>query len=435
MWKIVVALALSTLLPSIASAQAQRPARLDYKQVQALKDATYYIDQSDGVAQALAREAAGMRVGDATVNIGRVRGLLAHHARAAQYVTNANDRFAALPAGHPDVAGELARLKAVAASLDASGQKLRAVEAGLAGVVAQGAGDGFRADAARMKEINQMFTDVQVFRTHPGRAVDVLKQLEPAKAERQRIAATYAGLMNQPTGEAKLMREVLAYADEVIPAFEKAAAAYAADAPAAIGRDCDDVLKMAATAAADKNPAFFKDGGGIPSQLAFARTKLSVLEAASPAGDGTAKAKARLAATEAEVVRQRASLLDAIVAANQPPADAYAGADKAALVDIVKAKWAAAAVPGDVLRAGINSDSWTRDTRWEWSSGSKSFSKVDRSRAQGWVLVKSSPTVATVYYINLSKDHLTEDKVTAHYFDDPKAEPDVTRRVPMANVK
>ncbi len=116
-----------------------------------------------------------------------------------------------------------------------------------------------------------------------------------------------------------------------------------------------------------------------------------------------------------------------------PPAEQCNGADKEELIALVKAKWAEASVDAEVLKMGINSTDWRRDTRWEYAS--KTWSKVDQSRIQGFVIVKAGDDMAVVHYINLVKDHMAGDKITAWNLDDPKAEPDVSQKLLLKNVQ
>ena len=139
-----------------------------------------------------------------------------------------------------------------------------------------------------------------------------------------------------------------------------------------------------------------------------------------------------MAANE-QIKQMKASLNDAIIASNAPPEENYNGPDKDGMVALVKSKWAQSGVKGDVLKTGINSTAWKRDTRWQWLNAA--WYKTDVSKAQGFIVVKSDDKIASIYYINLSKDHTTQDKVAASYFDDLKAEPDVSRKVLLTNVK
>jgi hypothetical protein len=53
----------------------------------------------------------------------------------------------------------------------------------------------------------------------------------------------------------------------------------------------------------------------------------------------------------------------------------------------------------------------------------EAFQKVDLSRIQGYVLVKFDDKTAVRYSVNMTKDHLSGDAVSAYLLDDVKAEP------------
>ncbi len=407
--------------------------RLDYRQEQAIKDARYYLSQVEGTTGLIAQKSAGMKVGDASVQIQDVDNLLANKTRLAQYLTNTEARLKQLPAEHPDVKVEQARFDKARAELDAQDRKLTEIRNALAGVVAKGGGAGWKADFDRLREINATFANPQVIETQPEAAIETIKLILPVQEERKRIAAKYADLLKQTTPEAKDMNSVLRYFDEVFGRFDTALKGFVASAPAAVGKSVDDALQMGEGAVAGKKHAFFGQGGGVNQRLDEAQTRLNVLAAAAPDSPATVAARQKLEAARAKVKTMQAALHDDIVQSNQPPQDRYNGPDKAALIEIVKKKWAGSGIAAEVLRTGINSTAWQRETRWDWRAGA--FHKVDISRIQGHVVVKKDAATALVYHINLLKDHLAGDTITAYLFNDLKAEPDVTMKLAVKNVK
>ena len=60
---------------------------------------------------------------------------------------------------------------------------------------------------------------------------------------------------------------------------------------------------------------------------------------------------------------------------------------------------------------------------------------MDISRIQGHVIVKKDAATALIYHINFVKDHLAGDTITAYFFNDLKAEPEVTMKLALKNVK
>src|SRR5689334_7075041 len=64
---------LSFLILTSTNAQEKR---LDYRQEQSLKDAKYYLDQSEGIVQQLDEKSKGWKVGDSTVQIQDVQNVI-----------------------------------------------------------------------------------------------------------------------------------------------------------------------------------------------------------------------------------------------------------------------------------------------------------------------------------------------------------------------
>ena len=438
MWSrlmIAVAVACAVLFYAAPAGAAER--RLDYRQAQAAKDAAYYLDQVEGFIAGINATSANWKVGDPAVPINAVRNAVATKDRAAQYVRNVDTRLAALPAAHAEVAPLVQRQAAAKAALAGIEKRLADVEAGLQGVLKAGAAPEYKVDFDRLDEINRLFADPQVFRSHPQRAVATAKLIAPVAEERKRLAAKYADLMQQPTLEAKRMREVVAYFDQVYGAFSKAADAYAAAAPGEIDKNLADALRMADEAVAEKKHPFFGEQGGIKQALDEAQTRYEVLAAIAPDGPAAAKAAKQIEEMRAKVRTAAAGLNEAILGANRPPEEQYRGADLDALRAIVKEKWTKEGTGGQVQRLGISTAQWARDTRWEWNRSARAWEKVDKSRVQGFLVIVPKPgdAEAVVHYVNLVKDHLANDAIGAYFLYGPKEAPEVTRRVLVKNLK
>jgi hypothetical protein len=424
---------LITLFLACGAVQAA-DVKLDYKQQQLLKDATSYLDEAEGIGQELAKKIKDWKVGDSSIQIATVNNYIDGKDKALQRVGYAENRFKELPATNTDVKAQVDRAKTVKESLATSAKKLDEVHKGLKGIVDQGGSVEYKKDFDRLKEITQMFGNTQVFNTYPDGAITICTQMAPVKAERERMAKKYADLLKQSTGESEQMNSVLRYFDDQFGQFEKAANQYASEAPGAIDQAIDENVKTAKDAAAERKLGFFGPNGGINSTFKQTEVRYNILAAIQPTSPQTAAARKKIDDGYAQVKQIRASLDEQLLATNLPPDDQYNGQDKQQMLDAIKAKWSQSGVAGDVLKSGINSSEWKRDAYWRFD-GTDTFHKTDLSKAQGYVVVKTDDKVATVYYINLTKDHLANDKIEAFFFDDPKTKPDVTRKMLLANVK
>jgi len=426
----LLACAVALLVCTSTFAQSKK---LGYPHAQLLKDATYYLDNSSGLIDAMDAALAKMKVGDASVPIEKVQTVINTRDKVAQYMKNADDRFKQLPADHPDVKEQLDRVAPLTKRLAEAEAKAKEIHKGLAAVVGQGGGQEYKADFARLREISQMFSNPQIINTQPDKAIDIIKQIPAVKKERARIAEKYAALMQQNTTEARDMKGTLSYSDGKIGEFDKFCQQFAADAPGEIRGSIKKTLDMGAGAVAEKKHAFFGEQGGVPQQLNRVATHLDIFTAISPDSPDAAACKQELADARTKVKEMQASLRDSIIANNPMPKESYRGEDSKALIDTIKAKWTESAVAGDVLKMGINSNEWRRDTRWEWDANA--WRKYDKSKLQGFVIVKLNDTQGVVHYLNFVKDHLSNDAVAAYWFDDPKSDPEVTHLMLLSNVK
>ncbi|HSI36402.1 MAG TPA: hypothetical protein VK986_22650 [Tepidisphaeraceae bacterium] len=416
---------------SVAGEARAGEKRLDYRQEQSLKDAGSQLDRVEGMAKALAERVAKMKPGDASVQLQDVKQLAADHKEALRQFGFAEVRFKQLPVTHSKVKPQYERLAPITASLAATGEKMAAVQAGLDKVVAAGQGEGFKADFARLREITEMYINPRLLETDPEAGVAAARQVPAVRAEREQIASKYAGLLKQTTAEANEMNGVLRRFDQVFGAFEAEVKRYAAEGPKAVEESADRAEKLAEQGAAEKKVGFFGEHGGVNDALRRARAINNVLAAVAP--DAAKAGLLKIEAATARVAMHRATMEAQIIQANRPPDETYAGADKEALVGLVKQKWAESGGKGDVMRVGINSAQWSRSVRWERNAGG--WYKVDASKAQGFVIVRLDDKLAAIYHVNLHRDNLAGERVTASMFDDPKQPPGAGQKIPIANVK
>src|SRR5436190_15461195 len=185
----------------------------------------------------------------------------------------------------------------------------------------------------RLRQIGQSFGNPQILNTQPDSAIELIKQMAPAKAERERLATKFADALKQKSREADQKNRVLRYFDQQFGNFEKAVNEFAAAAPEQINKDVDEAMKMGQEAVANKRPLYFGEKGGVRQRLTWAQTRYNVLAAISPDSADTAAAKKKIEAANEQVKQMKASLNDAIIGSNAVPPDQYNGADKAQLVE------------------------------------------------------------------------------------------------------
>jgi len=415
-------------LPDVATAGG-----LDYRQKKDLTDGVDYLDEVDAYIADINKALAGMKPGDASVPIQQIQNVIAARDRALQRLGYAKARFAKLPADNADVAAASARVPALEKTLADVEPRIAEIKGGVMKVIEQGSGAGYKADFDRLREITVMYGNPQILQSQVERAAEVVKQMAATKAERVRIGEKYADLLKQDTPASNEMRGVLRNFDSVFGEFETAEKAYAAEAPAKLGAEIEELIRLGNEGVKENRPGYFGETGGVNSNLKFIEQRYTLMAAALPGTPELAAARKRIEDARVQVKQMKAQLNDAIVKNNQPPNESYNGADKAELIKLITAKWAEGGNAKKVLKVGINSDNWQRQTYWQWQTDA--WYKVDKSRIQGHVLVQGNDKEAHGYYINLVKDHLANDSIKLHFFNEPNEEVDATYRVLLSKVQ
>ena len=97
--------------------------------------------------------------------------------------------------------------------------------------------------------------------------------------------------------------------------------------------------------------------------------------------------------------------------AQETPPDAYQGKDKEKVLKMVKDAWTSAHPQDEILGMRIQMDDWDRYQDKRWSDGDEDFYNVDYSELQTMVIVKKDDTKATMWPVNVTKDHMDNDKL------------------------
>lgn len=407
---------------------------LGYQQRQLLKDAEGYLDEVEGTLQAITQKLSTMQSGG-VVQMQDVQSCVSAKDRVVQRMDYANTRFKQLPAGNADVKEQLDRLPALQKSLAEVTAKIDGLRGGAQAALDQGNNPGYQADFNRLREIAVMYADPQILQSQLERAANVASQMPAVRAERTNIAQKYAALLQQSAPQSRELQGVLNHFDSQFGEFDRAVQQYKAQMYDKMNADIDELLRLGNEGVKEERPGYFGETGGVNSSLIVIDRKFALMSALAPEAPQTAAARQRIDSARQQLAAMKAKLNDAIVAGNNLPNDSYSGQDKADLINLVKSKWSQSGNAKTILKVGINSNDWQRDAFWEWRSTASAWYKTDRSRIQGYVLVQGNEKEAHAYYINISKDHLNNDSLAASFFNDPRAEVDVTYRMLMSKVR
>jgi hypothetical protein len=181
---------------------------------------------------------------------------------------------------------------------------------------------------------------------------------------------------------------------------------------------------------AERNPAFFQTNGGVPQQIGLAEDLVKL--ATAVAGEQAKPLVDRLEAVK-DKARQAGNALKAeIIAANEPPRDAYTGSDAQALKAGAAQAWTEAH-PDDVIVATvIPTPDWKREAKWTWFRDAFYFS--DRSDLQAAVIIEATDEAGAAelhwFPVDIAKNHENNDALSySPWTKDPLETLDVRRRL------
>lgn len=369
--------------PTPAKPDAPDAVKLNYQQVDLLKAARFNLNEVDSNSRALTtlmgelvsvddqlaidyrRVAAGL----ATVANGR---------RKAGFVADALDQLPPNGAGVPAVAAELA---AAREAIEGAAAYLTPLSEKLGAIVNPASWPEADADVRRLQALSQMYRDPGAFETNMPLAAEALEQADAAREECIRIARTYQRLLQQQTDLGTRIESVGNNFLQSHAAFLAAAEAQRTILPAKIREHLAEAAGYADEAVAEQKPAWF--GGGIPQQMDFADAKIDLLRRID--ADAARTMAAERDALQARIKKQANSLRDLIIRENRLPGDRYAGNDRAAVIAVAIDAWMVQQPTFELLAVRMPIDTWTRERKMTWSSGSWVYS--DRSRLQLRLLV------------------------------------------------
>jgi len=212
--------------------------------------------------------------------------------------------------------------------------------------------------------------------------------------------------------QAGVMKRNLRNAGQWIDKFSKAKADFIAEAGPRIEGLMTKAQEMVDKAVREKRPEWFT-GGGIQNTMTQAAGQLDSLAAIKGKDDPQVKKlRAKYDRLSDQVKKAEGSLKESILAATKMPDNAYAGGDKKQIISLAVKEWNKKHPDKALLAKGISMPNWERRTEWRYKSGGGTRYKVDRSYLQVWVITKTNDTIATQYFIELSKNHMQGDKIT-----------------------
>jgi hypothetical protein len=401
--------------PASEPAKPAAAPRLPYQQEEALKNARFHLNDAVGYAQRAQGVSAKLLDAQQAGTVIHADVVRAQQdiATARQKLENAGNQLQGLPAEHPAVAPVARQRADLLASLDPISATLARAGDSLGKQADVQNYPQYKDDLDKLGDFTSAYREFQSMVQRSPELAELIQKDAAVLAEVKRIAQVYAPLAQQKTPAGERMEKATLYFLERREAFSKELQAYGKELPALIDADLAGALKLAQQAVSEGKPAFFGPDGGINQQLEYARQKLLVLSALSPAQAQASQGK--IEQTRQQVRTMGESLREQIIANNPVPPDRYAGADRQKLIDLATATWAAIQPDAKVLKACIPSEQWTRKTQWVVSSDR--FTKEDASTVQVQLLVADRNGLAVIRPVTVKMDHQQGDALRAWAMD------------------
>ena len=290
-----------------------------------------------------------------------------------------------------------------------------------------------KAESIRLKlrEVDQSISAPE----YVGRNVDsdlaAIENLKQYRTYVKEVAAEFSGQIRtsqQPFANLGFTIDALT---QHMDRFEASAREYGSTAM--IQADLDHILKMAKQAVQYQAPAYFRPENDISLRTEAAKVRIKYLAAFAPDSAEWKSAREKLATTTKEVAAIQQSLSAKILEQNDLPPDAYNQPDREALLKLIRDKWSQSGNKAPILKVGFVAPDWNRSVAWEIQN--RTLYKLDRSRLQGYVIVALDANLAVRHSINLVKDHIDGDKISAGFLNDPKAEPVLADQILRSKLK
>ncbi|MBL8823239.1 MAG: hypothetical protein JNJ77_11670 [Planctomycetia bacterium] len=285
--------------------------------------------------------------------------------------------------------------------------------------------------AARLKEIGNALQRPETIASQPEKHLENLRVLRQYRLNIDELGKKYGVQMRTNQRPWSDLSTAWNYASRELKEYERYAGMFASvpEIDALLIR----ILDGAKRGVEYKAPAYFKPGNDIQLGFIKAEQMLLALEALDPENRELARLKAELIKIRSEVNSLAATMRNDIIAGNTPPPDEYRNSDRAALLQLLQEKWSKEGNGQKVLKAGIITSQWTRSITWQ-RVGSE-WQRSDKSRIQGYVITQLDNQLAVRHTLNLSKDHLSHDKISVSLLNDPKAEPELINLLSISKVK
>jgi alpha-D-xyloside xylohydrolase len=262
-------------------------------------------------------------------------------------------------------------------------------------------------DARRVREMSAMVADPALLAEGPRQAVRVCQNLEALERYQRELVAKYAALLTgEMIGHEAFANELWRFGQRLM-VFRAAAQQFAVQVPVAVERKLAGVVEIFERG--ERPRAGQQALAAMQQDLQHAQRQLEVLTGMlGPAHAVLQGARAAQQRALHLLGRLDGEAREAVVRANVPPGDGYAGADRAELVKNFRNVWAKNYPADEIVGVRIPAVGWERFAGWTWAGQAEGWQRYDYSEIRGQVGVALDARHVAVYEVTCLKNHPDE---------------------------
>lgn len=306
----------------------------------------------------------------------------------------------------------------------ATGTSLDSLSARLQKLAAQGAQDSSAAsalltspdydqDREQFKTLEEIFKkcsrlDAKSFAVGHGRSgfqalslLEMLKSAPDAEGQLQALSQKWKPVLSSRDGRARFIAIPMQNALKEAQKFDEARTTFRSEGSSQLQGLLQTIESNAV--AVSQSKAFERYESQVSNPLSEAEELWKILQVV---GGG---APQDLPALE-RARKQVDAAAQVFIASNKGPRDAFSGAERAQIENLVRQAWKSKYPQQRVLGVRIPAQ-WSRDTGWKWDSLSKSWRAYDESSVMAYVMLEQSPTLVGWQGQWIHKYHLNGDRL------------------------
>lgn len=334
---------------------------------------------------------------------GKLKEATAHCEAIDGIVTTLPSEDAATATIRDKLVGAKSALKGIASDL----RRIEATVAGAPAVEKTGGSPELKAAAEQLSGMAAMLGDTQVFHNDPEKAERICKQIKPMQKFSAAVRKKHAAALTDGVGE---LSDKLAFYEQRLSSFAEAMHNFTEAAPAMIEHSFQMASDLASESVEHKRAGAFGESGAVNSQMRDAASRLAILRAINAKAATYKALQKKHNSLKKKFSGMMKKLRDDMIRSKRKPADNYSNEDREELIAGAKAQWSALYPKDEIVGMVIPAADWKRTTEWRWHQ--RNWYLYDHSLLKVTVGVQEDKDHIGLYYVNLVKNHLEDDRLS-----------------------